>query len=95
MDNMDKVVYVYENWSSATPALLGRLCINKDKRSETYSFAYEESWLRSSGMCCILDPDLSLYRGRQYTPMDKPLFALFADSCPDRWGRFLCNDMKQ
>jgi serine/threonine-protein kinase HipA len=37
----------------------------------------------------MLDPDLFLYRGRQYTPLDKNLFGLFSDSCPDRWGRLL------
>ena len=37
----------------------------------------------------FLDPDLALYRGRQYVPMDKQIFGVFADSCPDRWGRTL------
>ncbi len=36
-----------------------------------------------------LDPDLALYRGRQYVPLNKQLFGLFSDSCPDRWGRLL------
>lgn len=30
-----------------------------------------------------------LYKGRQYMPLDKPMFGIFADSCPDRWGRLL------
>lgn len=86
---MEKLIYVYENWSSESPILLGRLYVNKVKRSESYSFEYDESWLRNSDMRYILDPDLALYRGRQYTPLDKSLFGLFSDSCPDRWGRLL------
>jgi serine/threonine-protein kinase HipA len=86
---MEKTIYVYENWSHDTPVLLGRLYINQVKRSESYSFEYSEEWLRSSDAHCILDPDLMLYRGRQYTPLDKNLFGLFSDSCPDRWGRLL------
>ncbi len=37
----------------------------------------------------VLDPDLVLYCGRQYTPLNKALFGIFADSAPDRWGRLL------
>ena len=36
----------------------------------------------------MLDPDLSLYKGRQY-PINKNTFGIFADSSPDRWGRVL------
>lgn len=30
-----------------------------------------------------------MYRGRQYVADDKNIFGIFADSCPDRWGRGL------
>lgn len=30
-----------------------------------------------------------MYEGRQYVPIEKGLFGLFSDSCPDRWGRVL------
>ncbi len=86
---MKKTIYVYENWSSITPILLGRLYINQMRRNESYSFEYSDEWLRNSDAHSFLDPDLMLYRGRQYTPLDKNLFGLFADSCPDRWGRLL------
>jgi serine/threonine-protein kinase HipA len=86
---MEKTIYVYENWSSSTPVLLGRLYINQMRRNESYSFEYSDEWLRNSDAHRFLDPDLMLYRGRQYTPLDKSLFGLFADSCPDRWGRLL------
>ena len=56
---------------------------------ETFSFEYDPAWLASADSSFSLDPDLALYRGRQYVPLDKRLFGLFADSCPDRWGRLL------
>jgi serine/threonine-protein kinase HipA len=91
---MEKTIYVYENWSSSTPVLLGRLYINQMRRNESYSFEYSDEWLRNSDAHRFLDPDLMLYRGRQYTPLDKSLFGLFADSCPDRWGRLLMQRRK-
>lgn len=57
------------------------------KREGFYSFEYDEKWLLHAGT--ILDPDLKLYKGRQYVSDDKYIFAVFADSCPDRWGRML------
>lgn len=41
-----------------------------------------------NGFAYVLDPDLALYKGRQYS-IDKAAFGLFADSSPDRWGRVL------
>ncbi|MCI8375252.1 MAG: HipA domain-containing protein [Lachnospiraceae bacterium] len=46
-------------------------------------------WLTNKRDNFVFDPDLSFYRGRQYTPLDKTMFGVFADSCPDRWGRLL------
>lgn len=84
-----KTIYVYENWSSETPALLGCLYVDFFKNREHFAFEYNHDWLRSADRRFVLDPDLSLYNGRQYTPMDKNIFGMFADSCPDRWGRML------
>ena len=36
----------------------------------------------------MLDPDLALYKGRQY-PIRKNTFGIFADFSPDRWVRVL------
>ena len=43
---------------------------------------------RASKKASVLDPDLALYKGRQY-PLGKNTFGIFADSSPDRWGRVL------
>ena len=88
MANIDKV-FVYENWSGLTPNKIGTLYIDGGKGKEVISFEYDEEWLTKADRNFVFDPDLSLFRGRQYTPLDKPMFGVFADSCPDRWGRLL------
>jgi len=85
----DEKVYVYENWSDITPKKMGTLYIDGGKGREVISFEYDEKWLVNAYTNFMFDPDLSLFRGRQYTPLDKPMFGVFADSCPDRWGRLL------
>jgi len=89
MDQSEKTIFVYENWRSEKPSLIGSLHTSFIRGQESFSFDYADEWLNSFESAYSLDPDLSLYRGRQYTPLDKSLFGLFADSCPDRWGRLL------
>lgn len=84
-----KTIYVYENWSSKEPKFLGYLYVDFFRNKEHFAFEYDKDWLRKSDRRYILDPDLSLYSGRQYVPLDKDIFGLFSDSCPDRWGRML------
>lgn len=50
-----------------------------------FSFAYEESWLKSDHKFNI-DPALGLYLNEQPAQDD---FGIFTDSAPDRWGRVL------
>lgn len=85
----EKIIYVYENWSEEEPVLLGKLYVSYIRGKEQFAFEYDTSWLVSESANYLLDPDLMLYNGRQYAPMDKTLFGVFADSCPDRWGRLL------
>ena len=89
MDQSEKTLFVYENWRSEKPTFIGRLHFLFVRGQESFSFEYADGWLNSFKVAYSLDPDLSLYRGRQYVPLDKSLFGLFADSCPDRWGRLL------
>lgn len=84
-----KRIYVYENWKSDTPEKIGTLYVEGGKGREVISFEYEDSWLDNVSGSLIFDPELMLYKGRQYTPLDKTMFGIFADSCPDRWGRLL------
>lgn len=85
----EKIIFVYENWTGSDPKLIGELYVSYIRGKELFSFEYETDWLKSPTANYLLDPDLSLYNGRHYVPMDKALFGVFADSCPDRWGRLL------
>ncbi|MBE5930012.1 MAG: type II toxin-antitoxin system HipA family toxin [Lachnospiraceae bacterium] len=82
-------IYVYENWKSESPSLIGTLYVDGGKGKQILSFSYCEDWLNDLNNNMSLDPDLKLFAGRQYAPADKTIFGMFADSCPDRWGRLL------
>lgn len=85
-----KTIFVYDDFSTDQPRLLGSLYVNVIKGGESYSFEYDKDWLRKTGLTLILDPELMPYSGRQY-PTGKNIFGLFADASPDRWGRVLMN----
>lgn len=86
--NNEKVIYVFEEWSSITPVLMGTLFVEYLRGEETYSFSYEPNWLKNNEEIS-LDPNLFPYEGRQYIPEGKRQFGIFLDSSPDRWGRTL------
>ena len=83
----EKKIYVFADFLSFSNELVGTMYVSQTRGKEFYSFEYNENWLENKKM--ILDPDLQLYRGRQYITDDKNIFGVFADSCPDRWGRRL------
>jgi len=83
----EKKIYVYENWSSEIPRELGILYVSNVRGTETFSFEYNEEYLKNP-VSCSIDPDLELFQSRQFT-YQKPNFGIFSDSAPDRWGRTL------
>lgn len=90
MAAVEKVIYVYDDFTNEEPTLMGRLYVNVIRGGETYSFEYDKTWLKQIGLTLSLDPELLPYVGRQY-PKGKGIFGLFADLSPDRWGRMLMN----
>lgn len=84
---MAKNILVYENFSSDEPQKMGFLYVDVLRGTEHYAFEYNADWLKATKFLFNLDPDISLFRGRQYT--SKNIFGMFADSSPDRWGRLL------
>jgi len=86
-----QTIFVYAAWDGPETRLIGRLFADESRGREIFSFEYDESWLKSRESALLFDPDLMLFRGRQYAPADKDIFGIFADSCPDRWGRTLMN----
>lgn len=89
----EQCIYVYLDRCGHETELLGRLYRSFARGSEHFAFEYDSAWLgqeaQSDRPRAILDPDLPFFRGRQYPPPSKPIFGLFADCCPDRWGRLL------
>ena len=90
MSPNQKIIYVYDDFSTDVPLLMGCLYVSVIKGGESYSFEYDRNWLKTTGLSLSLDPELMPYAGRQY-PSDKNIFGLFADASPDRWGRVLMN----
>lgn len=88
MASTQKKIYVYDHFTFDTPLLLGLLYVDIAKGNESYSFEYNNEWLKQTQMMITLDPELQPYGGRQY-PVGKGIFGLFADASPDRWGRVL------
>lgn len=83
-----KTILVYDDFSTDTPLLLGKLYVDIIKGGEIYSFEYNNRWLENTLLSVSLDPDLLPYGGRQY-PSHNSIFGIFADASPDRWGRML------
>lgn len=83
----EKTIYVFADFLPFHNELVGTIYVSQTRGKEFYSFEYEQRWLENQPM--VLDPDLQLYKGRQYINDDKNIFGIFADSCPDRWGKRL------
>lgn len=85
--NKEKIIYIYADFPPHCNQLIGKLYVSGVRGRENYAFEYELEWIETQ--CTFLDPELQLYRGRQYVGSDKNIWGMFSDSCPDRWGRLL------
>lgn len=77
---------LYAGWLEPNQ-LIGYLYIDKENGINTFSFEYDNNWLINYRI--IIDPEIELYPGRQYS--NKGLFGFLKDISPDRWGRLLIN----
>ena len=86
-----KILYVYADfdWLEA-PMLVGELGYESLRGSDSYSFRYDNDWLRQYGSL-FLSADINNYPGQQYTQPNRDIFGCFSDALPDRWGRLLLN----
>lgn len=64
---MERKIFVYENFSSIEPKKIGILYVDTIRGIEHYSFEYDQDWLKESKFSFCLDPDISMFSGRQYT----------------------------
>lgn len=83
----EKTIYVFADFAPFLNELIGTIYVSETRGKELYAFEYDQNWLEHGSV--VLDPDLYLYKGRQYIADNKNIWGMFADSCPDRWGRQL------
>ncbi len=86
-------IYADFDWFD-TPLLVGELGYESLRGSDSYSFKYDNEWLRRYGNL-FLSADINNYPGMQYTKSDRDIFGCFSDALPDRWGRLLLNRREQ
>lgn len=76
------------------PELVGELCYEKLRGSESYAFRFDDNWLKfHAGI--KLSEDINNYPGLQYTQPGNDIFGCFSDTLPDRWGRTLLKRREQ
>ena len=86
-------IYADFDWLEK-PLLVGELGYESLRGSDSYSFKYDNSWLRQYGSL-FLSADINNYPGWQYTQPERDIFGCFSDALPDRWGRLLLNRREQ
>lgn len=84
-----RIIYVYAHRAGMQePVLMGELRAEYVRGKEIFSFNYDNGWLRTR-YSHVLDPEMLLYSGAQYSSDARVNFGVFLDSSPDRWGRML------
>lgn len=86
-------VYADFDWLER-PLLVGELGYESLRGSDSYSFKFDNEWLRRYGGL-FLSADINNYPGQQYTQPGRDIFGCFSDALPDRWGRLLLNRREQ
>ncbi|WP_166357754.1 type II toxin-antitoxin system HipA family toxin [Pseudomonas akapageensis] len=88
---MSLPIAVYADWEGLdAPLRLGLLHARKSGSAELFEFEYDPAALRNPILLGIqLDPRIGLFEGHQYPEQGRETFGVFADACPDRWGRML------
>ena len=87
------LVYADFNWLNK-PELVGELCYEKLRGSDSYAFKFDENWM-SIHAGIKLSEDINNYPGMQYTQPGNDIFGCFSDALPDRWGRTLLKRREQ
>lgn len=86
-------IYADFDWLDG-PLLIGELGYESLRGSDSYSFKFDNGWLRQYGSL-FLSADINNYPGQQYTLPGRDIFGCFSDALPDRWGRLLLNRREQ
>ena len=87
------LVFADFNWLEK-PELVGELCYEKLRGSDSYAFKFDENWLKVHAGINFSE-DINNYPGMQYTKPGNDIFGCFSDALPDRWGRTLLKRREQ
>lgn len=79
---------VLDDATLGPPVTVGSLQRERGGSSEAISFTYDTDYLAQRRNVAI-DPELPLLPGYSYPARGRPLFGIFRDTAPDRWGRML------
>ncbi len=91
---MEKL-YVYADFDWLDfPVEIGELGYERLRGSDSYSFCYNNGWLRNYGNI-YLCADIQNFPGPQFAQLNRDIFGCFSDCLPDRWGRTLLNRREQ
>ena len=90
-----RTLFIYADFDwLGEPLLVGELSYESLRGSDSYSFKFDNEWLRQYGGL-FLSADINNYPGLQYTQPCRDIFGCFSDALPDRWGRLLLNRREQ
>ena len=91
---MDKLMVLADfDWLDK-PEVMGELCYEKLRGSDSYAFRFSNDWLKHHADI-KLSEDINNYPGMQYTQPGSDIFGCFSDALPDRWGRTLLKRREQ
>lgn len=84
-------IAVYADWEELQGShRLGWLHARSKGASEKFEFEFDPQALLNPLLSLVqLDPSIAQYSGPQFPSNGRSMFGVFADSCPDRWGRLL------
>lgn len=91
---MEKIFVFADFGWQYEPKIIGELCYERLRGSDSYAFQFDSAWLRNNAGI-VLSADLNNYSGMQYTLPGKDIFGCFSDALPDRWGRTLLKRREQ
>ncbi len=90
-----RTLFIYADFDwLGEPLLVGELGYESLRGSDSYSFKFDNEWLRQYGSL-FQSADINNYPGLQYTQPGRDIFGCFSDALPDRWGRLLLNRREQ
>ncbi len=87
------IVFADFDWLEK-PEVVGELCYEKLRGSDSYAFKFDNDWLKRHADIKLSD-DINNYPGMQYTQPGNDIFGCFSDALPDRWGRMLLKRREQ